>query len=108
MFGLSGISDYFSLGRVRFDSGRFRVNQFLVKCARHAKTSNFVENFGSCTIRLGSIRISGLSSDKHISDVGSDMSPGRPARVSDLSRVSDLGSVLLGLHPTHGIVKWSR
>ena len=47
MFGLSDISDRFSLGRVWFGSGRFRVNQILVKYARHAKTSNFVENFGS-------------------------------------------------------------
>ena len=45
MFGLNEISGRFGLGRVWFSSGQFLVNQFLVKCACHAKTSNFVENF---------------------------------------------------------------
>ena len=91
MFGLSDISGCFGLGRVWFGSGRFRVNQFLVKCTRHAKTSNFVENFGSGMVRVGSIRVSGPLSGEHISGVGSGMGPGHSVRVSGL------GSVLPGL-----------
>ena len=49
MFGLNDVS-----GRVWFGSGRFRVNQFLIKYARNVKTSNFVENFGSGMVRVGS------------------------------------------------------
>ena len=79
------------MGRVWLSSGRFRVNQFLVKYARHAKTSNFLENFGSGTVWFGSIRVSGLLSGEHISGVGSGMGPGRSVRVSGL------GSVLPGL-----------
>jgi len=36
MFGLTDISGYFGLGRVWFRSGRFGVNQVLVKYTRHA------------------------------------------------------------------------
>jgi len=68
MFGLSDISGRFGLGRVWFSSDRFWVNQFLMKCAHHAKTSNFVENLGSGMVRAGSIRVSG----EHISGLGSD------------------------------------
>ena len=91
MFGSSDISGHFSLGRVWFCSGRFRVNQFLIKYARHAKTSNFVENFASGMVRFGSIRVSGPLSGEHISGFGSGMGPGRSVRVSGL------GSVLSGL-----------
>ena len=62
MFGLSDISGRFGLGRVWFGSDRFRVNQFLMKYARHAKTSNFVENFGSGMGPGHSVRVSGLGS----------------------------------------------
>ena len=91
MFGLSDISGRFDLSRVWFGSGRFRVNQFLVKYVRHAKTSNFVENFGLCMVRVGSIWVSGPLSGEHISGVGSGMGPGHSVRVSGL------GSVLPGL-----------
>ena len=92
MFGLNDISGRFDLGRVWFGSGRFRVNQFLVKYARHAKTSNFLENFGSSMVRFGSIRVSGPLSGEHISGVGSGMGLGHSVRVLGL------GSVLPGLH----------
>jgi len=91
MFGLNDILHHLGLGRVWFGSRQFQVNQFLVKHARHAKTSNFVENFGSSMAQLGSIRISGLLSGEHISGVGSGMHP------SCSVRVSDLGLVLPGL-----------
>ena len=93
MFGLGGISSRFDLGQAWFGSGRFRVNQFLVKYARNAKTSNFVENFGSGMVRVGSIWVSGPLSGEHISGVGSGMGPGSSVRVSDLE------SVLPGLVP---------
>ena len=54
MFGLNDVSGRFSSGRVWFGSGRFRFNQFLVKYARNAKTSNFVENFRSGMVRVNS------------------------------------------------------
>jgi len=95
IFGLNEISGRFGLGRVWFGSGRFRLNQFLVKYACHAKTSNFVENFGSGMVRFGSIRVSSALSGEHISSVGSGMGPGRSVRVSSL------GSVLPGLPMTH-------
>ena len=82
IFGLSDILGHFGLGRVWFGSGRFRVNQFLVKYACHAKTSNFVENFGSGMVRVGSIRVSGPLSGEHTSGVGSGMDPGHSVRVS--------------------------
>ena len=66
----------FGLDRVWLSSGRFRVNQFLVKYALHAKTSNFVENFESGMVRFGSIRISGPLSGEHISSVGSEYGSG--------------------------------
>ena len=91
MLGLSNISGRFGLGRVWFGSGRFRVNQFLVKYARHTKTSNFAENFGSGMVWVGSIRVSGPLSGEHISGVGSSMDPGHSVRVSGI------GSVLPGL-----------
>ena len=84
IFGLSDISGRFSLGRVWFGSGRFRVNQFLVKHACHAKTSNFVENFGSGMVRFGSIGVSGPLLGEHILGVGSGMGPGRSVWVSGL------------------------
>jgi len=92
MFGLSDISGRFGLGRVWFGSGRFRVNQFLVKYTLHCKTSNFVENFGSGMVRFGSIRVSGPLSGEHISGVGSGMGSGRSVRISGL------WSVLSGLN----------
>jgi len=91
MFGLSDISGRFGLGRVWFGSGRFWVNQFFAKYAHHAKTSNFVENFGSSMTRFGSIRVSSKLLSEHISGVGSSMGPGRSVQISDL------GSVLPGL-----------
>jgi len=77
MFGLSDILGRFSLGRVWLGLGQFRVNQFMVKYAHHAKTSKFVENFRSGMTRFGSIQVSGSLSGEHISDVGSGMSSGR-------------------------------
>ena len=53
-----------------------------MKYARHAKTSNFVENFGSGMVRVGSIRVSGPLSGEHTSGVGSGMDPGHSVRVS--------------------------
>jgi len=52
---------HFGLDRVWFSSGRFRVNQFLVKYARPAKTNNFVEYFGSDMVhfRVSIFRMSG-------------------------------------------------
>ena len=91
IFGLSDISGRFNLGRVWFGSSRFRVNQFLFKYTRHAKISNFVENFESGMIRFGSIRFSDPLSGEHISGIGSSMGP------SHSVRVSGLGSVLPGL-----------
>ena len=82
MFRLSDISGRFGLGRVWFGSGRFRVNQFLAKYVRHAKTSNFVENFGLGMVRLGSIRVSSPLSGEHISGVESGMGLGHSVRVS--------------------------
>ena len=82
MFGLNEILDRFGLGRVLFGLDRFRVNQFLVKYTCRAKTSNFVENFGSSMVRFGSIRISSPLSGKHISGVKSGMGPGRSVRIS--------------------------
>ena len=87
IFGLSDISGHFGLGRVWFGSGRFRVNQFLVKYARYTKTSHFVKNFGSGMVRVGSIRVSGPVSGEHISGVGSGMGPGHSVRVSGLGSV---------------------
>ena len=63
----------------------------MVKYARNAKTSNFVENFGSGMVRVGSIWVSSSLLGEHISGVGSGMGLGRSVRVSGL------GSVLLGL-----------
>ena len=98
MFGLNEISGHFGSGRIWFGSGRiwfgssrFRVNQFLVKYGCHAKTSNFVENFGSGMVRVGSIWVSGPLSGEHISGVGSGMDPDRSVQISGL------GSVLPGL-----------
>jgi len=68
----------------RFGLGRFRVNQFLIKYARHVETSNFVKNFGSDIVRFGSVRVSDPLSGEHISGVGSGM---RPARSDFGSRV---------------------
>ena len=84
MFGLSDISGHFGLGRVLFGSGRFRVNQFLVKYACHAKTSNFVENFGSGFIRLwiGLLRVFESKLVHPIPSFGSGTDPGRSVRVS--------------------------
>ena len=62
-----------------------------MKYARHAKTSNFAENFGSGMVRVGSIRVSGPLSGEHTSRVGSGPGPGHSVRVSGL------GSVLPGL-----------
>jgi len=91
MFGLSDISGRFGLGRLWFSSGRFRVDQFLVKYARHAKTSNFVENFRSGMVRIGSMWVSGRLSGACISGVVSGMGPGHSFRISGL------GSVLVSL-----------
>ena len=63
-----------------------------MKYARHAKTNNFAENFGSGMVRVGSIRLSG----EHISGVGSGMGS------SHSVRVSGLGSVLPGLPARDG------
>jgi len=87
MFGLSDILGCFGLGWVWFGSGGFWVNQFLIKYACHAKTSNFVENFSSGMIRFGSIRVSNPLSGEHISDVESSMGPGLSIRVSGLGSV---------------------
>ena len=86
MFGLNDVS-----GRVWFGSGRFRVNQFLVRYARHAKTSDFMKNFGSGMARFGLIWISGPLSGEYISGVRSSMGPGF------LVQISGHGSVLPGL-----------
>ena len=91
MFGLNKISGRFGLGRVWFGSDQFRVNQFLVKYACHAKTSNFVENCRSDMVWFGPILISGPLLVEHIPGVRSNMGPGRSVRVSDF------GSVLPGL-----------
>ena len=61
----------------------------MVKYACHAKTSNFVKNFGSGIVWFGLIRVSSLLSGEHISDVGLGMGP------DHLVRVPDLGSVFL-------------
>ena len=91
MFGLNEILDHFGLSRVWFSSGRFWVNQFLVKYACHAKTSNFVENFGSGMVRFGAIQVSG-----QLSGVGSGMDPSRSVRISGLGSVlPDLAMVIL-------------
>ena len=66
----------FRVVSVWFEYGSVRVNQFLVKYTRHAKTSNFMKNFGSGMVRFGSIPISGPVSGEHISGVGSSMSLG--------------------------------
>jgi len=87
MFGLNDISGRFGLGWIWFGSSRFWVNQFLVKYAHHAKTSNFVENFVSGMVRFGSIRVSGPLSGEHISGGGSSMDPGLSVRVSGLGSV---------------------
>ena len=50
--------------------GRFRVNEFLSQYACHAKTSNFVENFGSSMVQFRSIRLSCPFSGQHILDIG--------------------------------------
>jgi len=76
-FGLNDILGRFGLDRVWFSPGRVQVNQLLVKYAHHAKTSNFVKNFGSGMIRFGSIQVSNPLSDKHISGVRSGMGPAR-------------------------------
>ena len=83
MFRLNEISGRFGLGRVWFGSGRFQINQFLVKYACHTKTSNFVENFGSGMVQFGSIRILGPLLGEHISGMG----PGYSVRVSGLGLV---------------------
>jgi len=57
MFGLSDILGHFGLGRVWFSSSRFRINQFLIKYACYAKTSNFVENFRSGMVSVRSDQI---------------------------------------------------
>jgi len=75
--------------------GLGRVDQFLFKYARYAKTSNFVKYFVSAIVCLGSIRVLGLLSGEHISGVRSGMGPGCPVRVSDLV------SVLTGLVCIH-------
>ena len=54
----------------------------LVKYARHAKTSNFVKNFGSDMVRFGSFWVSGLLSSEHISGVGSGMDMDRSVWIS--------------------------
>ena len=82
IFGLNEISGRFSLGQVWFGSGPFRINQFLVKYACHAKTSNFAENFGSSMVRFGLIRVLDPLSGEHISGVGSGMGPSRSVQVS--------------------------
>ena len=87
IFGLSEILGRFGLGRVWFGSGRFRVIQFLVKYARHAKISNFVKNFRPNMVRFGSIRISDLLSGEHIPSVGSGMDPGSLVQISGLESV---------------------
>ena len=66
-------------GSVQVDFGS---TNFFVKYVRHAKTSNFVENFGSVMVRFGSIRVSGPLSDEHISGVKSGMGQGSSVRVS--------------------------
>jgi len=87
MFGLIEISGCFGLGRVWFASGQLRVNQFLVKYTCHAKTSNFVENFGSDMVRFRLIWVSGPLLGEHISGVGSGMGTGRSVRVSGFESV---------------------
>ena len=64
---------------VGYDSVRadFGSTNFLVRYARHAKTSNFVKNFGSGMVRFGSIRVSGPLLGEHISGVGLGMGPSR-------------------------------
>ena len=62
--------------------GSISGQPILVKHAYHAKTSNFVENFGSGIVRVRSIRVSGPLSGEHISGVGSGMGPGHSVRVS--------------------------
>ena len=75
------------MGQIWFGSGRVRVNQFLVKYARHAKISNFVKNFESNMVWFGSIRISCPLSDKPLSYVGSGMSPSCSIRILGLDSV---------------------
>ena len=58
-----------------------------MKYARHAKTSNFVENFESSMVRFGSIQVSGPLSGEHISGVRSDMGLGHSVRASNLGSV---------------------
>ena len=65
----------------------FRVNQFLVKYACHAKISNFVEKFGSGMIRFMSIPISGPLLDEHILNVESGIGPSRSVQVLGLGSV---------------------
>jgi len=99
MFGLSGISDRFCLGRVWFGSGRFWVNQFLVKYARHAKTSKFVKNFESVMVQFESIQISGLFFSEYISNVESNIDLNYSVQILNF-RSSLLGLILvLGGHP---------
>ena len=87
MFGLSNISGHFGLGRVWFGW----VNQIWVRYARHAKTSNFVENFGSDMVQFESIRVSSPLSGEYILGVGLGIVPTRSVWVLGL------GSVLPGL-----------
>ena len=81
-FGLSEISRRFGLGQVWLGLGQFLANQFLVKYARHAKISNFAENFESSMVRFVSIRVSNSLSSEHISSVRSDMDSDRLVQVS--------------------------
>ena len=74
-----------------FDSGRFRVNQFLVQYVCHANICNFLENFGSDMVWFGSIWVSGPLLGEPISDAGS----GRD--LDCLVRILDPGSILSNL-----------
>ena len=87
MFRLSDILGHFNLGLVWFDSGQFRVDQFLVKCTHHAKTRNFLKKFGWSMIRFRSIKVSGPLSGEHIMGVGSGIGPGCLVQVSGLRSV---------------------
>ena len=53
-----------------------------MKYSHYAKTSNFVENFRSGMIRVGSIYILGSLSGEHISNIGSSMNPNNSIRIS--------------------------
>ena len=87
---------------VRVQYGSVRVNQFLINYACHAKTSNFIENFGSGMVRFGSIRFSGPLSGEHISDVELSIGSGRSIRISGLRSV--LSYLLLLKKPSKTIL----